>query len=70
MGTKKLSAIWRIITAKSTLEGKMKLILFMQEFYTLLAQDLEDTARDAGELHTLQALRAITEQKLENKGNL
>lgn len=67
MGTKKLSAVWRILTAKSTLEGKMKLVLFMQEFYTLLAQDLEDTARDAGELHTLQALRAITEEKLENK---
>lgn len=43
----------------------MKLVLFMQSFYTELAQDLEDTARDEGQLHTLQALRAITEEQLE-----
>lgn len=70
MGTKKLSAVWRILTAKSTLEGKMRLILFMQQFYTRLAEDLEKTAIEAGQLHTLQALRAITEDKLEKGGKL
>lgn len=70
MGTKKLSAVWRILTSRNSLESKMKLVLFMQQFYTDLAQDLENTARDAGELHTLQALRAITEDKLEKNGKL
>lgn len=65
MAAKKLSAIWRIVTSKNTLEGKMRLVLFMQEFYTQLADDLEQTAIKAGQLHTLQALRAITEDKLE-----
>lgn len=67
MGTKKLTAIWQLIKPRRTLEAKMRLVLKMQEFYAVLAQDLEDTARDAGELHTLQALRAITEEKMENE---
>lgn len=70
MGTQKLSAIWRIITSRNSLESKMKLVLFMQKFYISLAEDLEATARDAGQLHTLQALRAITEEQLEKNGKL
>jgi len=66
MAAKKLSAVWRIVTSKNTLEGKMRLVLFMQKFYTELAEDLEVTAANAGQLHTLQALRAITEDQLEN----
>jgi len=65
MAAKKLSAVWRIVTSKNTLEGKMRLVLFMQKFYMELAEDLEVTAANAGQLHTLQALRAITEDQLE-----
>lgn len=70
MGTKKLAAIWRILTAKPTLKGRMELVLFMQEFYTNLSQDLELRATEAGKLHTLQALRAITEDRLEKENKL
>lgn len=48
----------------------MRLVLFMQQFYIHLAQDLETTAMNEGQLHTLQALRAITEDKLEKGGQL
>lgn len=66
MGTKKPTAIWKLITTGRSLEAKMRLVLFMQQFYMTLVQDLEDTATKAGELHTLQALRAITEDKIDN----
>jgi hypothetical protein len=69
MVTKKLTAIWHIITKGKTLEGKMKLLILMQNFYMDVAQDLEQTAIEAGELHTLNALRALTIEKIEDGRN-
>lgn len=66
MGTQKLSAVWHIIFGRRNLEGKMRLILFIDQFREALKQDLETTATKAGKLHTLQALRAVTEDKIDN----
>lgn len=62
---KKIIAILRIITAGRSLESKMKLVLFMQGFYIHLAQDLQDTATKKGQLHTLQALRTVVNERLD-----
>ena len=70
MGTKKLTAVIRILTPRRNLKARMQLVLFMQEFYVALTQDLELKATEAGELHTLQALRSITEDQLEKSNKL
>lgn len=68
MGSKKLSAIWHIIFTRATLEGKMHLLMFMQDFVKYLTDDLEDYAVKKGQLHTLQALRAIVIEKMNQNG--
>jgi len=65
MGTKKLAAVWRIVTAGRSLEAKMKLMLFIRDFYAYLAQDIDETAMKQGEVRTLQALRAVVDTKIE-----
>jgi hypothetical protein len=41
----------------------MRLVLYMQTFVADLTADMEASAIKAGKLHTLQALRAITDRK-------
>lgn len=67
MATKKLTAAWRILTSGRSLEAKMKLMLFIRDYYALLALDIDETAMKSGEVRTLQALRAIVDDKIENK---
>jgi hypothetical protein len=68
MASKKLSAVWHIIFGRRNLEGKMRLVIAMQQFTADLVEDMEQSATKAGKLHTLQALRAITEDKIEHGG--
>lgn len=65
MGTKKLAAVIRILTTGRSLQSKMKLMLYIREFYALLAEDIDKTAIKQGEVKTLEALRAVVDQKIE-----
>ena len=65
---KKLTAIWRIITSGYSLEDRIRLILHMQEFIDKLNDDLEVLATKKGQLQTMQALRAVAIEKLEQNG--
>ena len=66
MATKKLTAVWRILTSGRSLEAKMKLMLFIRDFYAYLATEVDETAMKQGEVRTLQALRAVVDDKIEN----
>jgi hypothetical protein len=66
MVTKKLTAIWYLVTSGYSLKGKIRLVIRMEVFLSELKQNLNDTATARGELHTLQALRAVTEEQIEN----
>lgn len=67
MATKKLAAVWRILTSGRSLEAKMKLMLYIRDFYAYLANDIDETAMKQGEVRTLQALRAVVDDKIEKK---
>jgi hypothetical protein len=67
MGTKKLSAIGHILCPRRSLVGKMKLVLFIDQFHKDLVEDMEASATKAGKLSTLQALKAITDEKLDGR---
>lgn len=66
MASQKLTAVWRILTAGRSLEAKMKLMLFIRDFYAYLATDIDETAMKQGEVRTLQALRAVVDEKIED----
>lgn len=77
MVTKKLTAIWRIITAKdfflasSTRRDRLERAVLMsvqiKNGYDGFIQRVNELAAEAGELHRLQALRAAVDDKLEKE---
>jgi hypothetical protein len=69
MASQKLTAVWRILTTGRSLEAKMKLMLFIRDFYARLAQDVDETSLKLGEVRTLQALRSVVDNKIEENKN-
>lgn len=65
MNISKFGAVIKLLTTGRSLEAKMKLVLFMQRFYIYLTEDLEKHAIKEGQLHTLQALRTIVNERME-----
>jgi hypothetical protein len=65
MATKKLAAAWRIATTGRSLEAKMKLMLYIREFYAQLANDIDETSIKVGEVKTLEAVRSVVDTKIE-----
>lgn len=65
MATKKLTAAWRILTTGRSLEAKMKLMLFIRDYYALLAHDIDELSIKVGEVKTLEAVRAVVDTKIE-----
>ena len=65
MATKKLAAAWRIITTGRSLKAKMKLMLYIRDFYAELANDIDKTSLKAGEVKTLEAVRSLVDTKIE-----
>jgi hypothetical protein len=65
MATKKLAAAWRILTAGRSLEAKMRLMLYIREFYAQLANDIDETSIKVGEVKTLEAVRSVVDTKIE-----
>lgn len=68
MGTKKLAAIWHILTTTNSLASKMKLLIYLQEYAYGVAQNVEEQATKEGQLHTLLALRQVTIDKQKQNG--
>ena len=65
MATKKLAAAWRILTTGRSLEAKMRLMLYIREFYAQLANDIDETSIKVGEVKTLEAVRSVVDTKIE-----
>lgn len=70
MVAQKLTTIWKIITSGRSLEARMKLIIHVHNFYLYLTKDLEERSVKAGEVRTLEALRAIVDSKIEVNKNV
>lgn len=69
MATKKLAAVWRILTTGRSLEAKMKLMLYIRDFYILLANEIDELSIKVGEVKTLEAVRSVVDTKIEEKTN-
>ena len=75
MGTKKLTAFWRIIRctdfflvttkAKDQVEAGVKILSEVQSGYRGYLNSLTNLAMEKGELHTLNALRNVVEEAIE-----
>lgn len=65
MASQKLTAVWRILTTGRSLKGKMKLMLFIRDFYAQLANEVDEAALKAGEVRTLEAIRSLVDNKIE-----
>lgn len=65
MATKKLAAAWRILTTGRSLEAKMKLMLYIRDFYAQLANDIDETSIKVGEVKTLEAVRSVVDTRIE-----
>lgn len=65
MATKKLTTAWRILTTGRSLEGKMKLMLLIRDFYAQLAYEIDELSLKLGEVKTLEAVRSVVDTKIE-----
>lgn len=65
MASQKLTAVWRILTTGRSLEAKMKLMLFIRDFYAQLATEIDELSLRLGEVKTLEALRSVVDTKIE-----
>lgn len=65
MGTKKLTAVWHIIKPHRSLASKMKLMLFIRDYYAQIAKGVDDQSLELGEAKTLEAVRSIVNNKIE-----
>ena len=63
---KKLTACWYIARAGRSLTSKLRLALFLHEFYTELAEDIKQQSNKTGELESLKAFQTILDEQIKN----
>lgn len=60
----RIITILKIAFAGYSLKSKIKLSLAIQDFLEYVNRDIETVAIDKGQLHTLQAMRAVVDERM------
>lgn len=58
----KIRAGWRLATSGQSLKSRVSLILFLHGVYAKLAKEMQDKAKQDGELQVLKALQSLLEE--------